>query len=35
MTLSRLFYPPSKSEIILVGLKRRAPIHSSFIYDLL
>ena len=35
MTLSRLFYPPSKSEIVLVGLKRRAPVHSSYIYDLL
>lgn len=32
MTLSRFYYPPSKSEIILVGLKRRAIIHSSYLY---
>ena len=28
MTLQRLYYPPSKSEIILVGLRRRAGVHA-------
>ena len=35
MTLQRLYYPPSKSEIILVGLRRRAGVHAQFVYDLL
>jgi hypothetical protein len=28
MTLQRLYYPPTKSEIILVGLRRRAGVHA-------
>lgn len=32
ITLTRLMYPQNKSEIILVGLNRRAYIHCSFIY---
>eukprot|EP00347_Sterkiella_histriomuscorum_P019331 403342056 len=35
ISLQGLIYPPSNCEIILVGLKRRAIIHSSYIYDLL
>ncbi|TNV80742.1 hypothetical protein FGO68_gene107 [Halteria grandinella] len=35
ITLQRLYYPPSKSEIILVGVKQRVVVHSSFVYDLL
>ena len=35
ISMQRLYYPPSQSEIILVGLKRRAILHSSYIYDLL
>lgn len=35
ISFGRLIYPPTKSEIILVGVKRRALLHSSFINDLL
>lgn len=35
MSLQRLYYPPTKSEIILVGLRRRAGVHAQFLYDLL
>ena len=35
ISFGRLVYPPTKSEIILVGAKRRALMHSSFINDLL
>ena len=35
VTLSRLYYPPNKSEIVLVGLKRKTIIHSSYIYGML
>ena len=31
----RLTYPPTNSEIIVCGLKRRAMLHSSFVNDLL
>ena len=33
--LSRLIYPPNRSELILCGVKRRAILHSSYINDLL
>jgi hypothetical protein len=32
VTLSRLYYPPSKSEIVMIGVNRRAHVHSSFVY---
>lgn len=35
ISFGRLVYPPTKSEIILVGVKRRALLHSSFVHDLL
>ena len=35
ISFGRLVYPPTKSEIILIGAKRRALLHSSFINDLL
>jgi hypothetical protein len=30
----RLVYPPTQSEIIVCGVKRRGVLHSSFINDL-
>jgi len=35
ISFGRLVYPPAGSEIILVGVHRRAFIHSSYINDLL
>ena len=35
ISFSRLIYPPTKSELILVGVKRRAILHSSYVNDLL
>jgi hypothetical protein len=35
ISFGRLEYPPASSEIILVGVHRRAFIHSSYIHDLL
>jgi hypothetical protein len=35
MSLQRLYYPPSKAEIVLVGLRRRVGVHAQFLYDLL
>lgn len=35
ISFARLFYPPSNSEIIVCGVKRRAMLHSSFVTDLL
>lgn len=35
VAFSRLTFPPTGSEIILCGVKRRALLHSSYINDLL
>ena len=35
VSLARLYYPPTKSEIIICAVKRRALLHSSYVNDLL
>jgi len=32
ISIQSLIYPPSRAEILLVGVKRKTVIHSSFVY---